>query len=1055
MFMKSVFKMMSKRGLALFLALMMCITMLPVAAFAAEGSPETEADWKAWVEEQLGDNKFVAVLASKLSDGNVDAVVGTVDNSYNAKLVLPNSANSGSAVIGVGMKNVASLEVDGVKSHAMILRNGEGSDVEGLSNLMDNLYSFQGATVKAAIVETDGKKHPVTYTISEAAEESGKTTITATPDAGVSEAWHAMVNETNFAIGEKEDSDSFVTVANGSWLQVGDKLLQFESDEAGDLKLDNIRDLSTLDTEIRNAVELVNAENKPVCFHLEAGTELAVSNSYARLLQPVTVTSNIELDGQILEDLRTNGVNGGLTALLTLMNGVLDQVNGKEVTVEIKFGEPTGYNIRTAVDNKLADNIKFVGVVASTLKDGTTTEVVGTVDSSYKATLTIPDKSVNPNSLYLGVGMNDVTSLGGGKRIHGMGEIKLLGDKNQNDLPLFDTLNGAGFNALRDFTRGTVNATIKAPEDAAGKSVTYTLASDAFEAGKAKVITATPGEGVSDAWHLMVNDKNFTVAENAGNDSKIVIASGSWLQIGNKKLQFAEGKDDINLLSNTNADTVESILDKVELVDDKTDAISFYLTKGTELAVSSSSAKLARDVKVSFTGVTAEQFEMVENENFLVSLQKAVHEASADTTGMTNIIIQLASLMNKAVAAVDQHTIGVDIEFLCNHEMVKTDAKEANCTEAGNNEYWTCSVCHKVFKADQTTETTVEDETIAAKGHTLVKTDAKEANCTEAGNNEYYTCSVCRKVFKDEAGTQETTVAAETIAATGHEYGEPEWSPDHTSVSIVCETCDDIQRADATVTSEITTPAQVGVAGERTYTATATLNGRTYTDTWTEVIPALPDDGGEEINPNPVPLVDPLPYDDVTEADENKGIKGDWFAADVRYMYENEIMTGTSENLFSPESPLTRGQIVTILYRLEGKPEVTATKSQFTDVPSDQYYFKAIVWATENGIAKGYSDTIFRPGKNVNREEMAAFMSRYATYKKYEKKTGDISKYADASSVSDYAVEDMAWANATGLINGRTETTLVPKGNTKRSEAAAIITRFCKGYNVFPEDAAE
>ncbi len=211
--------------------------------------------------------------------------------------------------------------------------------------------------------------------------------------------------------------------------------------------------------------------------------------------------------------------------------------------------------------------------------------------------------------------------------------------------------------------------------------------------------------------------------------------------------------------------------------------------------------------------------------------------------------------------------------------------------------------------------------------------------------------------------------------------------------------------------------------------------------------------GGEVIDDPNVPLADPLPYDDVTEADENKGIKGDWFAADVRYMYENEIMKGLSDNSFGPENFLTRGQIVTILYRLEGEPEVTATKSQFTDVPANQFYFKAVVWATENGIAKGYSDTIFRPGKNVNREEMAAFMSRYATYKKYEKKTGDISKYADAAKVSSYAAEDMEWANATGLINGRTETTLAPQGTTKRCEAAAILTRFCKEYNVFPENA--
>ena len=99
------------------------------------------------------------------------------------------------------------------------------------------------------------------------------------------------------------------------------------------------------------------------------------------------------------------------------------------------------------------------------------------------------------------------------------------------------------------------------------------------------------------------------------------------------------------------------------------------------------------------------------------------------------------------------------------HTMVKTEAKEATCTEAGNNEYYTCSVCNGVFKDEAgETVTTVEDETIPAKGHTMVKTDAVEATPTSLGNNEYYTCSVCNGVFKDEKGETDTTVEAETIS---------------------------------------------------------------------------------------------------------------------------------------------------------------------------------------------------------------------------------------------------------------------------------------------------
>lgn len=114
-----------------------------------------------------------------------------------------------------------------------------------------------------------------------------------------------------------------------------------------------------------------------------------------------------------------------------------------------------------------------------------------------------------------------------------------------------------------------------------------------------------------------------------------------------------------------------------------------------------------------------------------------------------------------------------DIKAL-GHTLTKTAAKAATCTEAGNNEYWTCSVCKKVFKADKTTETTVAAETLAALGHKMTKTPAKAATCVAEGNNEYYTCSVCNKVFKDEQGNTLTTVAAEKLAKdpTNHTGGE-------------------------------------------------------------------------------------------------------------------------------------------------------------------------------------------------------------------------------------------------------------------------------------------
>ena len=105
----------------------------------------------------------------------------------------------------------------------------------------------------------------------------------------------------------------------------------------------------------------------------------------------------------------------------------------------------------------------------------------------------------------------------------------------------------------------------------------------------------------------------------------------------------------------------------------------------------------------------------------------------------------------------------------------RTEAKDATCTEAGNTEYWTCSVCKKLFgDGTGTTEITAADTVVAAKGHSLEKTEAKDATCTEAGNIEYWTCSECEKLFSDEEGTTEITAAETVVAAKGHSLEKTE-----------------------------------------------------------------------------------------------------------------------------------------------------------------------------------------------------------------------------------------------------------------------------------------
>lgn len=134
--------------------------------------------------------------------------------------------------------------------------------------------------------------------------------------------------------------------------------------------------------------------------------------------------------------------------------------------------------------------------------------------------------------------------------------------------------------------------------------------------------------------------------------------------------------------------------------------------------------------------------------------------------------------------------------------------------------------------------------------------------------------------------------------------------------------------------------------------------------------------------------------------------------------------------------------LVTVLWRIEDEPVVNYLMT-FSDVDQTTYYSEAIRWAASEGIVKGYSETEFAPDKLISREEMAAIMSRYADYKSVDTSVkGDLTKFADASLVADWAREDVAWAVGYGLILGRDNNMLDPQGSTTRAETAAILQRY-------------
>lgn len=171
----------------------------------------------------------------------------------------------------------------------------------------------------------------------------------------------------------------------------------------------------------------------------------------------------------------------------------------------------------------------------------------------------------------------------------------------------------------------------------------------------------------------------------------------------------------------------------------------------------------------------------------------------------------------------------------------------------------------------------------------------------------------------------------------------------------------------------------------------------------------------------------------------------DWFASAVDYVTGKGMMNGTADNTFSPKANTTRGMVVTVLYRLENQPSTSA--ASFTDVASGAYYANAVAWANANGIVSGYGSGKFGPNDKVTREQLAAILYRYAQYKKYDVSVGEdtnILSYNDAQSISSYAIPAIQWACGAGVVTGKSGSKLDPKGNATRAEVAAMLMRFCE-----------
>jgi hypothetical protein len=159
------------------------------------------------------------------------------------------------------------------------------------------------------------------------------------------------------------------------------------------------------------------------------------------------------------------------------------------------------------------------------------------------------------------------------------------------------------------------------------------------------------------------------------------------------------------------------------------------------------------------------------------------------------------------------------------------------------------------------------------------------------------------------------------------------------------------------------------------------------------------------------------------------------------------LFKGMSETYFGLDIAMTRGMLITVLWRSVGEP--IAEKSAFTDVAEDAYYAPAVDWAAENGIVTGVTETIFNPDGKITREQLVTVLYRYANFRGMDTSArAELSVFPDAHIAYDYALDALQWAVALGLINGVNEVGtayLRPQGDATRSQVATILMRFLEG----------
>lgn len=332
----------------------------------------------------------------------------------------------------------------------------------------------------------------------------------------------------------------------------------------------------------------------------------------------------------------------------------------------------------------------------------------------------------------------------------------------------------------------------------------------------------------------------------------------------------------------------------------------------------------------------------------------------------------------------------------CTHSVLKPiKGVEPTCTEAGNVPYYKCNVCGNIF-ADSNAETVTTPElvTIPATGHKTVGGMRVEPTCTKAGHTEGGTCVYCGLVVEEQL----------ILAPTGHTPTEisaavaPTCGDAGISAKVICQTCGEVLQ-DA---------EELPALGHDFHGAKCSVCG----------------------------VYRQNPFVDVSASDY-------YFEPVMWAVYsEPQVTQGTDAYHFSPSDACTRGQVVTFLWRAAGSPEPVLRVCPFIDVTPENYFYKAVLWAYERGIAMGITNTEFAPYRNVTRAQFVTFLWRY---KGEPAPKSIVSPFTDVQDTSSPFYMSILWAAENDITSGRTATSFAPNDVCTRGN---VVTFIYRGFNL-------